>query len=119
MALILGLSATVSKDRIVSVLGNDVSIWSITVNSPHNDIMRSAADPSCFRQELRRLFNSIKSAHGEGATINVFPALSVSAAVEVGRVWMPKADLPMAVFDQNRKVGGFVSALHIHRSSAS
>lgn len=114
VALILGLSATVSRDRIVSVLGNDVSIWSIIVNSPHNDIMRSAADLSCFRQELRRLFNSIKSAHGEGATINVFPALPVSAAVEVGRVWMPKADLPMAVFDQNRKVGGFVSALHIH-----
>jgi hypothetical protein len=113
VALILGLSATVSRDRIVSVLGNDVSIWSIIVNSPHNDIMRSAADLSCFRQELRRLFNSIKSAHGEGATINVFPALPVSAAVEVGRVWMPKADLPMDVFDQNRKIGGFVSALRI------
>lgn len=113
MALVLGLSATISKERIDAVLGHDVSVWSLTATSPHNDIMRNAGDLSCFRQELRRLFDRIKSVHGEGATINVFPALPVSAAVELGRVWMPKADLPMIVFDQNRRVGGFASALQI------
>lgn len=114
VALILGVSATISKARIDAVLGHDVSIWSITALSPHNDIMRNAGDLSRFRQELRRLFDRIKSMHGEGATINVFPALPASAAVELGRVWMPKADLPMIVFDQNRRVGGFTSALRIH-----
>ncbi|WP_246749562.1 SAVED domain-containing protein [Agrobacterium rosae] len=114
VALILGLSATISKARVDAVLGHDVSVWSITAISPHNDIMRTAGDLSRFRQELRWLFNKIKSAHGEGATINVFPALPVSAAVEVGRVWMPKADLSMIIFDQNRRVGGFASALRIH-----
>jgi hypothetical protein len=113
VALILGLSATVSKDRIVAVLGSDVSIWSITAISPHNDIMRNAGDLSRFRLELRRLFDRIKSVHTEEATINVFPALPVSAAVEVGRVWMPKADLPLNVFDQNRRIGGFAPALRI------
>ncbi|NTF59631.1 HNH endonuclease [Agrobacterium rhizogenes] len=113
VALILDLSASVSQDRIVSVLGDEVSVWSITAESPHNDIMRNVGDLSRFRQELRRLFDRIKSVHGEGATINVFPALPVSAAVEVGRVWMPKADLPLNVFDQNRRIGGFASALTI------
>ncbi|MFB7146092.1 SAVED domain-containing protein [Agrobacterium deltaense] len=113
VALILGLSATISKTRIDAVLGHDVSVWSITAISPHNDIMRNAGDLSRFRQELRRLFDRIKSVHGEGAAINVFPALPVSAAVELGRVWMPKADLPMIVFDQNRRFGGFASALRI------
>jgi hypothetical protein len=113
VALVLGVSATISKARIDAALGHDVSVWSITATSPHNDIMRNAGDLSRFRQELRRLFDRIKSVHGEGATINVFPALPVSAAVEVGRVWMPKADLPMIVFDQNRRVGGFASALRI------
>jgi hypothetical protein len=46
----------------------------------------------------------------EGATIKVFPAPPVSAAVEVGRVWMPKADLPMTVFDQIVRLAG--SSLH-------
>jgi SMODS-associated and fused to various effectors sensor domain len=113
VALILGVSATIPKERIEAVLGQDVSVWSITAISPHNDVMRSDGDLSRFRQELRRLFDKIKSVHGEGAAINVFPALPVSAAVEVGRVWMPKADLPLNVFDQNRKIGGFVSALRI------
>jgi SMODS-associated and fused to various effectors sensor domain len=107
------VSATIPKERIEAVLGQDVSVWSITAISPHNDVMRSDGDLSRFRQELRRLFDKIKSVHGEGAAINVFPALPVSAAVEVGRVWMPKADLPLNVFDQNRKIGGFVSALRI------
>ncbi|WP_376743889.1 SAVED domain-containing protein [Ensifer canadensis] len=113
VALILGVSATISKARINAVLGHDVSIWSITAISPHNDIMRNAGDLSRFRQELRLLFDRIKSVHGEGATINVFPALPVSAAVEVGRVWMPKADLPLNIFDQNRRIGGFALALGI------
>lgn len=113
VALILGLSATISKGRIETVLGHDVSVWSIRAISPHNDVMRNAGDLSQFRQELRRLFDQIKAVHGEGATINVFPALPVAAAVEVGRIWMPKADLPLNVFDQNRKVGGFFYALRI------
>ncbi|ARM91049.1 hypothetical protein RHEC894_PC00014 (plasmid) [Rhizobium sp. CIAT894] len=113
VALILGVSATISKERIDAVLGHDISVWSITAMSPHNDIMRNANDLSRFRQELRRLLDRIKSVHGEAATINVFPALPVAAAVEVGRVWMPKADLPMIIFDQNRRVGGFAPALRI------
>ncbi|NVD42854.1 HNH endonuclease [Ensifer sp. HO-A22] len=113
VALILALSASISQDRVTSVLGDETSIWSLTAKSPHNDIMRSPADLSRFRSDLRRLFDMIKTAHGEGASIHVFPALPVSAAVEVGRVWMPKADLQLHVFDQNRKLGGFVSALHI------
>lgn len=73
VALILGLSATISKERIDTVLGHDISVWSITAMAPHNDIMRNAGDLSRFRQELRRLFDRIKSVHGEAATITSFP----------------------------------------------
>ena len=45
--------------------------------------------------------------------INLFPALPVSAAVEVGRVWMPKADLPLIVYDQNRRVNGFSRTIQV------
>jgi len=113
VALILGLSASIGQERITSVLGQETAVWSMTTTSPHNDIMRSPGDLAHFRQELRRLFDKIKATHGEDATINVFPALPVSAAVEVGRVWMPKADLPLQIFDQNRQIGGFVPALRI------
>lgn len=113
VALKIALSATVTDDRITSVLGDDVSIWSVTAPEPHNDILKASSDLPRFRQIMRRLFDEIKAAHGEHAVINLFPAMPVSTAVEVGRVWMPKADLPLIVFDQNKTLGQFIRALEI------
>jgi hypothetical protein len=42
----------------------------------------------------------------------VFPALPASLAVETGRVWMPKADPELRIYDQQRDKG-FVYALKI------
>lgn len=113
VALKLALSATVMDDRIHAVLGDDVAIWSLTAENPHNDIMRRPEDLVEFKRHLRRLLDRIKAVHGEKATINVFPAVPNSAAVEVGRVLMPKADLPLRIYDQNRSVGGFIPTLTI------
>jgi hypothetical protein len=66
-----------------------------------------------FRRLVRTTLNAIKATHGQDATIHVFPALPVSAAVEVGRVWMPKADLPLVVYDQQRQSKGFTAVLRI------
>ena len=113
VALKLALSATVTDDRIRAVLGNNVAIWSLTAERPHNDIMRRPEDLIEFKRHVRQLFDRIKAAHGEKAVINLFPALPNSAAVEVGRVRMPKADLPLCIFDQNRRVGGFIPTLKV------
>jgi hypothetical protein len=113
VALKLALSATVTDDRIHAVLGKDVAIWSLTAENPHNDVMRRPEDLAEFKRHLRLLLDRIKATHGEDAVINVFPALPNSAAVEVGRVWMPKADLPLHIYDQNRAAGGFISTLRI------
>ena len=112
IALKLGISATVTDDRITSVLGDDVSIWSLTAENPNNDIMRHVADLAEYRKQIRTLFDEIKAAHGQNATINVFPAIPVSCAVETGRVRMPKADLPLVIFDQVPNKG-FISRLTI------
>jgi hypothetical protein len=113
VALVFALSATVTDDRITDVLGADAAIWAIEAEQPHNDIMKRPADLAEFRRLVRSTFNAIKAKHGERAVINIFPAMPVSAAVEVGRVWMPKADLPLVVFDQNRTLKGFVRAIEI------
>ncbi len=36
-------------------------------------------------------------------------------AVEVGRVWMPKADLPLKIYDENRIMKRFIPTLEIKR----
>lgn len=113
VALKLALSATITDERIRAVLGDDTAIWSIIAENPHNDIMRRPEDLVEFRRHFRRLLDRIKAVHGENATISVFPAVPNSVAVEAGRVLMPKADLPLLIYDQNRSLGGFIPTLTI------
>jgi hypothetical protein len=112
VALKLALSASVSNDRIERVLGADVPIWAIEAENPHNDVMRYPEDLVEFRRAMRRLFVDLKTRHGSDAVIHIFPAVPVSVAIEVGRVWIPKADLPMTVYDESRGAG-FVPRLTI------
>ena len=58
------------------------------------------------------LLERFKARHGTGVPVHVFPALPASLAVETGRVWMPKADPELRVYDQQRDKG-FVYALTI------
>lgn len=113
VALKLALSATVNDERIKSVLGEDTAIWSITCEQPGNDIMRRKDDLAAYKKLVRNLFDRIKAYHGEGVMLHVFPALPASAAVETGRVWMPKADLTMKIYDQNRTAQAFVPTITI------
>lgn len=114
VALKLELSATITNDRIKNVLGEECSIWSITHNNPNNDYLKSRLHLQDFRQVVRKAFDQIKACHGENAILHVFPAMPVSAAIEFGRVWMPKADLPMTIYDQNRKNYGFTKTIKIN-----
>ncbi len=107
------LSATISDERITSVLGNDCSHWKVKIDAPGNDFLKTKELLAAFRETVRQVLNKIKAAHGEQSEIHVFPAMPVSAALELGRVWMPKADLPLVIYDQNRKAGGFIKTITI------
>jgi hypothetical protein len=112
VALKLGVSATVTDDRIERVLGGGAAIWSLCAEAPHNDIVRCPEDQVAYRRALRALFDAIKARHGDRTPVHVFPALPASLAVETGRVWMPKADPELRIYDQQRD-RGFVPALTI------
>jgi hypothetical protein len=111
--LVISLSDHIKSDRIVSVVGADVSIWELTIDKPHNDFLRSRAQLRAFRRAMRALIVDIGKAHGKNIELLVFPAMPVACAVELGRARMPKADMPWIIFDQNNKLGGFVRALTI------
>lgn len=112
IALKLAVSAPVDDERIRSVLGSDAAIWSLTIAEPGNDVVRRPEDLAAFRTAMRKTYRDIKDRHGEGKTINLFPVLPVSLAVEAGRVWMPKADLALRLYDHVRD-RGFVETFSI------
>lgn len=112
-ALNLSLSGTITNDRITSLIGPSTSVWTITHTYPSNDFLKSKDLLVSFRRVMRQAFNIIKENHGQTQFLNVFPAMPVSASVELGRVWMPKADMPMIIYDQNNTAGSFIPAITI------
>lgn len=113
LALNLSLSATITNNRIESCFDDEVSIWTITHDHPNNDFLKSLDILSSFRKTIREFLNLAKKVHGQNSTIHIFPAIPVSAAIEFGRVWMPKADLDMIIYDQQKAHDGFTKSLKI------
>ncbi|MCK9424299.1 MAG: SAVED domain-containing protein [Bacteroidales bacterium] len=112
--LLLSLSVTVTDDRIERVLGSNVSIWRITVKAPNNDFLKASSQLSEFRKLIRSIFDRIKAYHGKEQPLHIFPAMPLSCAIELGRIWMPKADMSLVLYDENHKNGGFVKTIEIN-----
>lgn len=116
-ALIIALSASIARQRITSVLGPDVSIWELTISDPNNDFLKTPDQLSKFRETVRKLMVQISEKHGNKTPLSIFPAMPVATAIELGRVRMPKAEMPWIIFDQNNHAGAFVEALRIGGNS--
>ncbi len=116
VALKLEISAAIADERLTTVLGEEISIWSIKAQGPHNDIFRTPQDIATLAKTFRTGLDEIKIVHGEDVLVHVFPAVPVSAAVEIGRSWQPKAHPKLRIYDQNRQRGGFIHALDMDQS---
>lgn len=114
--LVFSLSAPISLERIESVLRGKAAIWEVTIDEPHNDFLRSEAQLSMFRETVRKLMVKIKAEHPNAMEVKLFPAMPVSCAVELGRVRMPKADLPWVIYDQNHKHQKFIETITIEEN---
>jgi hypothetical protein len=113
VALNISLSGKISDNRITSILGQNCTIYNLSIDLPFNDYLRTKKHLEDFSIAIRKLFNIIKTNHGRETTLNVFPAMPVSAAIEFGRCWMPKSDMPLCIYDENG-VTGFIKTIEIN-----
>jgi hypothetical protein len=88
------------------------------VPEPHNDLVRSREHLATFRATLRPLLDRIKAAHGGETVLHIFPAMPIPFAVELGRVRMPKADMPWRLYDE-LPGAGFVPVIDVHGGALS
>lgn len=114
VALNISLSGTINNERITNVLGNDVSIYTLTIQNPFNDFLQSKKQLVDFTVVVRKMLNEIKFEYGSKMSLHVFPAMPIAAAVELGRYWMPKADMPLIIYDENKLNEGFFKAIEIN-----
>lgn len=111
--LVISLSDHIALSRITSVMGDDISVWELTIASPNNDFLKSNEQLSEFREIVRQLIVDIGRAHGKQTPLAIFPAIPVACAVDLGRIRMPKADGPWIIYDQNNEQQKFIKALEI------
>ncbi|MEM8497837.1 MAG: SAVED domain-containing protein [Pseudomonadota bacterium] len=112
-ALVFSLSDHVDHDRIERVLDRNVSIWEVTLESPHNDFLQSHRQLEMFRQIVRTIMVEIKEKHGNQSPLNVFPVMPVACAIELGRARMPKAEMSWVLFDHDYNTQEFHQTIEI------
>lgn len=96
--LVLSISASI-RERVYKLYENQsADIWEVTIENPQIDILRYKRQLIYFKDTIRRVFQELKRIYPT-STLHVHMAMPNSCAIEFGRVWMPKADLPLILFD--------------------
>lgn len=113
VAINFSLSANIEEKSIYDSIGNDVAIWTLTIDNPNPNFVTSKNILMEFNAKLVNLLNKLKNEYPNCKEINIFPAVPVSIALEIGRSRMPKSDLPFVLFDRNNQCGGFIEAFKI------
>jgi hypothetical protein len=116
VVLNISLSATISNDRITSVLGNECAIYTITIDNPNPNYLQNKIQLQDFKTTIQQLFNTIKAKYNAQTPIHIFPTMPIATAIELGRVWFPKADMPLYLYDENTANIGFVKVIEIVNS---
>ena len=113
VALVLDLSARVLDDRIISVLGEDVTIFHITISEPNRTFVTSETIQESFVNIYREALEYIKNCRPAPSLIHLIPVMPNSLAVKAGMDYMPKADLHLIIYEQYKESEGFFEALAI------
>lgn len=100
LVLLINLSGTNRpEDLPVGLAG--ARCWEITVPEPNPSAIRSRAQRRQFITLAQQAFGQM-SAAGRGQPIHILPAMAAALAVELGRLYLPKAWPPLKLWDRDR-----------------
>ena len=99
--LVFSLSYDITE-RVRKYYGEGASIWEFRIDSPNNDFLRSKKHLEDFSKKVYDVLADIKLKAQKGS-VKVFMSMPVACAVELGRVWMKKADVALDLYDYNTR----------------
>lgn len=98
--LVLSLSNSI-VERVKSNR-KDCSIWELTIENPNPDFLTSKKMLYDYSRTIERLLQEITRI-SNGTPLELYLSVPVACAVEFGRVWMPKANCSLKIYDFNTK----------------
>lgn len=113
VALVIDLSAKVDDMRITRVLGQNTTIYHVTIQEPNRDFVTSEDVQAGFIMVYRKTLETIKKHHPFISEVHLFPVLPNSLAIRAGMDYMPKTDPCMVIYEQANPQDGFFEALRI------
>ena len=113
LALVIDLSAQIIDDRVTSVLGDNCTIYHLTIENPNRLFVKNVAIQNAFVQSFRMAMETLKNDNPDVRVIHVFPVMPQSLAIRAGMDYMPKADLPMIIYEQANSDLGFIETIMI------
>lgn len=113
VALVIDLSAEVVDSRVISVLGEKCSIYHLSIEKPNRYFVKNTNVQFEFVKEFRRTLEMIKNENPKAEKIHLFPVMPSSLVVRAGMDYMPKADLPLVIYEQFSAERGFEEAILI------
>ncbi|MEE1320236.1 MAG: SAVED domain-containing protein [Acutalibacteraceae bacterium] len=109
VALVLSLTDDISAERVLQT-GKYDAIYKIKADTLGVDCIKSTVDLSLFWHKFQETCDAILNSYGGSCIINLFPAIPVSAAFEVGRRYMPNTYPVITIFDEDN---GFFETLKL------
>ena len=110
----LQISGYYNDERVYNALpGRKIDIWELSVKNANSDIIKTKENLYDFKQSVRKLLEEIKLHYKEGTILKIFPVMPVSACIELGRLYLPKADMPLEIYNQESIDAGFKYAISI------
>lgn len=108
------LSGIIDDSRISKMFEDKCDVWTITVENPQPDFLKAKNQLCAFKDSTRMLLEKIKSKYPHGTMLNVFPAMPAALNVEFGRLILPRADMPMKIYNSSDNTADFEYALTIN-----
>lgn len=113
VALVIDLSAQVMDDRIETVLGDDCSIYHLTMGNPNRTFVMNEQIQDDFIKAFRYAMEAIKNLRPAPTIINLFTVMPNSLVIRAGMDYMPKTDLPLMIYEQGKAGQGFFETITI------
>lgn len=115
--LILSLSGKVHLEKLPTEVVEGASIYEITLNdtAPNPTFLRQKQDLAAFKNIYQLALREIGSNHGKLEKLHLFPAVPAPIAVLCGRELMPKIDPILAIYDDDKRHGGYRMILEVNK----
>jgi len=116
VALLLSISGKVLQGSLPSAITEQFFIYEIApiAVNPSTNCLKTTQELENFKRTYEELRRMLFQAHPNLKTIHLFPAVPSPVAVLCGRELMPKVDPSLAVYDYNKRSGGFNLVLEVN-----